>query len=75
MIKAKSLANIRYKTKQGFIYFKQNILTYEDATEGRFFPKDPVLWQKNGRNRLQMMLNSSPLLPIAEDLGLIPKIV
>jgi len=47
----------------------------EDATEGRFYPKDPVLWQKNGQNRLQMMLNSSPLLPIAEDLGLIPKIV
>jgi len=47
----------------------------EDATEGRFFPRDPAIWNKNGRERLLMLLHSSPLLPIAEDLGLIPKIV
>ncbi|NGX34111.1 MAG: 4-alpha-glucanotransferase [Candidatus Anoxychlamydiales bacterium] len=51
------------------------MLPDEPATEGRFFPRDPVLWEKNGRNRLQMMLDASKLLPIAEDLGLIPKIV
>ena len=52
-----------------------SMLKDEPATEGRFFPRDPVLWNKNGKNRLLMMLHSSKLLPIAEDLGLIPKIV
>ncbi len=47
----------------------------EAATEGRFFPRDPSLWEKNGRSRLEMMLNASKLLPVAEDLGLIPKMV
>ncbi|NGX56264.1 MAG: 4-alpha-glucanotransferase [Candidatus Anoxychlamydiales bacterium] len=46
-----------------------------DATEGRFIPRDPTSWKKEGTKRLKMMLHSSKLLPIAEDLGLIPKIV
>lgn len=48
---------------------------HEDAMEGRFFPRDPAIWNKNGNERLTMMLNSSELLPVAEDLGLIPKMV
>jgi 4-alpha-glucanotransferase len=47
----------------------------KDATEGRFIPKDPASWKKEGIKRLKMMLHSTKLLPIAEDLGLIPKIV
>ncbi len=47
----------------------------DDPIQGKFFPKDPSMWGKNGRERLLMMLNSSPLLPVAEDLGVIPKVV
>ena len=47
----------------------------EDATQGRFLPRDPALWKKNGTERLEMMLSATELLPIAEDLGLIPKVV
>jgi 4-alpha-glucanotransferase len=47
----------------------------EKASHGNFLPKDPNTWQKIGENHLLMLLNSSPLLPIAEDLGFIPKIV
>lgn len=41
--------------------------------EGELLPKDRSLWGKEGRERLLFMLNSSPLLPIAEDLGFIPE--
>lgn len=43
------------------------------ATEGYFIPEDRSLWEPQGREILEMMLQSSPLLPIAEDLGTIPK--
>ncbi|MBN2479900.1 MAG: 4-alpha-glucanotransferase [Parachlamydiales bacterium] len=51
------------------------MLPDEDAVQGKFLPKDPAYWTKKGREKLEMMLDSSPLLPIAEDLGLIPKTV
>lgn len=40
--------------------------------QGKFIPKDHSLWEKLGRDNLKMMLDSTILLPIAEDLGLIP---
>ncbi len=40
--------------------------------EGKFLPENPSLWVPQGKEILQMMLNSSPMLPIAEDLGDVP---
>ncbi len=40
---------------------------------GQFVPSDPTVWLSQGRELLEMMIRSSPLLPIAEDLGTIPK--
>ncbi len=40
--------------------------------EGRFVPENPALWLPQGKEVLHMMLESSPMLPIAEDLGQIP---
>ena len=45
----------------------------KQAKEGHFIPEDPRLWEAHGEAILEMMLDSSPLLPIAEDLGTIPK--
>jgi len=42
------------------------------AAEGYFVPTDPALWFIQGRELLEMMLDSCSLLPIAEDLGTIP---
>lgn len=47
----------------------------EKAAFGRFLPKDPKKWKPQGEEHLKMFLRSSPLLPIAEDLGFIPNIV
>lgn len=43
------------------------------AAEGSFFPPDQKLWAGQGRELLTMMIDASPLLPMAEDLGTIPK--
>jgi len=43
------------------------------ATEGTFIPPDPSDWFVQGKELLEKMLESTPLLPIAEDLGTIPK--
>lgn len=43
------------------------------AIEGDFIPWDFHLWEKQGREILSMMIESSSMLPIAEDLGTIPK--
>lgn len=43
------------------------------AITGSYFPEDPALWEGRGRSLLEMMIGASPLLPIAEDLGTIPK--
>jgi len=44
-------------------------------TEGFFVPSDSSLWPGQGREILEMMIDASPLLPIAEDLGTIPPFV
>ncbi|MBX9744554.1 MAG: 4-alpha-glucanotransferase [Chlamydiales bacterium] len=41
--------------------------------EGYFLPQDPSLWEAQGKKLLETLLKLSPLLPIAEDLGTIPK--
>ena len=43
--------------------------------QGKFIPHDEHLWGPQGRELLEMMLRASPLLPIAEDLGVIPQVV
>jgi len=43
------------------------------ATEGHFVPWDFHLWERQGREVLDMMVKASLMLPIAEDLGTIPK--
>lgn len=45
------------------------------ASEGFFVPQNPDLWPEHGRSLLEMMIDASPMLPIAEDLGTIPKYV
>ena len=48
----------------------------ELPAEGHFVPADPNLWGMQGREILEMMIQTSPLLPMAEDLGaMIPEIV
>mgnify|MGYP001605191050 CR=1 FL=1 len=43
------------------------------AAEGSFFPPDPTLWAAQGKELLEMMISASSALPMAEDLGTIPK--
>jgi 4-alpha-glucanotransferase len=42
------------------------------ATEGGFLPADENTWIAHGRKIMEMMLKSSPLFPIGEDLGTVP---
>ena len=42
------------------------------AKEGFLSPKEELLWIQNGYKRLLALIQSSPLLPIGEDLGQIP---
>jgi 4-alpha-glucanotransferase len=49
------------------------MLKNENALEGKFLPKHPDEWERQGRENLLMLLHSSSMIPIAEDLGLIPK--
>jgi len=42
--------------------------------EGRFVPADEGRWGTHGREILEMMLDASSMLPLAEDLGTIPPI-
>ncbi|PJD94710.1 MAG: 4-alpha-glucanotransferase [Parachlamydia sp.] len=42
------------------------------AKEGRFIPENPATWIGQGEQILRMMLESCPMLPIGEDLGVIP---
>lgn len=41
-------------------------------SEGHFIPEDPHYWPSQGREILEMMIDSTPMLPMAEDLGTIP---
>jgi 4-alpha-glucanotransferase len=47
----------------------------KNPTEGHFVPSDPTLWPIQGREILEMMINASTMLPLAEDLGTIPDFV
>lgn len=42
------------------------------AKEGKFIPENPALWIPQGQEILQMMVETTSMLPIAEDLGQIP---
>lgn len=46
----------------------------KNGRAGRFVPEDESTWGEHGREILQMMLESTHMLPIAEDLGTIPPI-
>jgi len=43
------------------------------AIDGHFVPKEERFWRAQGETLLEMVLESSLMLPIAEDLGTIPK--
>ncbi len=42
------------------------------AIEGHYVPENPALWLEHGEKIMNMMLSSSDLLPIGEDLGVVP---
>ncbi|MFC2049058.1 4-alpha-glucanotransferase [Chlamydiota bacterium] len=42
------------------------------AREGSFLPADSAEWIPQGRKLMEMMLTTAPILPIGEDLGLVP---
>lgn len=42
-------------------------------TEGLFLSKNRKLWPFEGKKRLEALIRASPMLPIAEDLGIMPK--
>lgn len=44
----------------------------KSAKNGSFIPADPTTWVPQGEKILRMMLAHCPLLPIGEDLGVIP---
>jgi 4-alpha-glucanotransferase len=57
-------------------FFRIWAIRLEDkADQGQYLPKDPHEWEPQGREILEMMINASSLLPMAEDLGNIPDIV
>jgi len=43
----------------------------KDPKDGSFFPKKRSLWAEYGKEALEAMLDSSPLFPIVEDLGIL----
>jgi len=42
------------------------------AVEGVFMPSEEHEWIPHGKNLMEMMLAAAPILPIGEDLGLVP---
>lgn len=44
----------------------------KSGENGLFLPKDPKTWIEHGKKILLMLLNSSSMLPVGEDLGTIP---
>lgn len=42
------------------------------GNEGKFIPEDPKTWINHGEKILRMMLETSPMYPIGEDLGNVP---
>lgn len=45
------------------------------AKEGYFVPKEETRWGPQGKEILDVLLTSSSMLPIAEDLGVVPNVV
>lgn len=45
----------------------------KSAKEGHFVPEDPLKWPPQGEKMLTLLLQSSSMQPIGEDLGVIPK--
>lgn len=43
--------------------------------EGRYLPSDPTQWFGHGEKLMQMLISNSSMLPIGEDLGVVPPIV
>jgi 4-alpha-glucanotransferase len=43
--------------------------------EGHFIPQDPDMWIPHGEKILRMMVANSEMLPIGEDLGVVPGVV
>ncbi len=52
-----------------------SMLPDESPVEGKFIPKEPARWEPQGKDHLKMLIESSPMLPLAEDLGLVPKFI
>ena len=46
----------------------------QGGRDGRFVPEDEGRWGAHGREILEMMLDASRMLPLAEDLGTIPPV-
>jgi 4-alpha-glucanotransferase len=44
----------------------------KEPKDGFFLPQDESTWLEHGRKILAMMIENSPMLPIGEDLGIIP---
>jgi len=44
----------------------------KSAKEGSFIPENPAGWIPQGKEILEMMIEATPMLPIAEDLGTVP---
>lgn len=42
------------------------------AAKGKFIPEDEAHWLKHGTDILSILVDHSPMLPIAEDLGTVP---
>lgn len=54
-------------------FFRIWSIPYEQkSNEGRFIPEDERTWINHGQRILLMMLESSNMLPIGEDLGVVP---
>jgi 4-alpha-glucanotransferase len=51
------------------------IQTGRPSSEGHYEPYDQDSWEPLGRELLQVFIESSPMLPIAEDLGSVPQMV
>ena len=47
----------------------------QTAKEGHFIPTDPSMWLGQGEKLMRMMLASSTMLPIGEDLGVVSQAV
>lgn len=44
----------------------------EEGLNGKFIPSEEAVWEDNGKKLLDVMLSSSTMMPVAEDLGTVP---